>query len=335
MIRKISLILTTIAASSILFLSCNDKKKLAEEEKEITLVMAEVNAPDSISGRMDQAFKEKVEELSKGKIKIDLQCSGVLGDNKSVREIMSKPGSSIQITRQGPIAELSSTYSLLIVPYTFKNHEHFWNFANSDTAQKLLEKPREEGKSMIGLFYGEEGFRNLFSTKKITSAKDFEGLSMRVTGEKTNQTLATSLKMNKKEIKFAKLYEALSTGEADVADQPLANYLTGHFNEVAPNVILNSHQLGIMITYITTECWDSLTPNQQKILREAGKYASEYCRKISEEGEENALKEIQSKGVTVVKVDDITPYKEGFKDYIKEATSSNPELYQEILSYAK
>ncbi len=334
MLKKSRLLITLAIAGTLLF-SCNEKKAQVQEEKEITLVLAEVNPAQTIAGRMDQAFKEKVEELSKGKIKIDVQFSGVLGDNKSVRAIMTKPNSTIQMTRQGPIADFSKSYSLFSIPYTFKNLDHFWNFANSETAQKLLEKPREEGKNVIGLFYGEEGFRNLFSTKNITSLKDFEGLTMRVTSEKTNKTLAASLKMKAKEIKFADLYGALATGEVDVADQPLANYLANHFNEVAPYVILNSHQLGTMETYITTECWDSLSEKQQKILKEAGKYASDYCRKISAEEEDKIIKEIEASGCTVIRVDDITPYKEGFKEYIAELSEADPELYAEILSYAK
>ena len=326
----------TVAAVVIAFLclSCS-KKPSVTEEKEITLVMAEVNPPETIAGRMDFAFKEKVEELSGGKIKIDLQCSGILGDNKNVRDIMSQPNSTIQLTRQGPIAALSKTYSLFLIPYLFENKEHFWRFAQSETAQKLLEKPREEGNNVIGLFYGEEGFRNLFSTKKIASIADFEGLTMRVTGEKTNMALADSLKMNKKQINFADLYIALSTRQVDVADQPLSNYLANHFDEVAPNVVLNSHQLGIMETFITTECWDSLSAHQQQILREAGKYASEYCKKLSAEEEAKTLKEMEEKGVSVLAIDDITPWKAGLADFIAESAADDMEMYQEILSYAK
>ncbi len=240
--------------------SCRKKEKIesAPKESTITLVMAEVNPPGTVSGRMDFAFKEKVEELSGGKIKIDLHCSGILGDNKQVRDIMTKPNSSIQLTRQGPIESLSKTYGIFLIPYIFESKEHFWRFAQSPTAQKLLNKPNEDGNNMIGLFYGEEGFRNLFSTKKISSIADFEGLTMRVTNEKTNQALADSLKMEKKQVNFADLYGALLTGSVDVADQPLSNYLGNRFDEVAPNVVLNSHQLGVMETFITTECWGKI-----------------------------------------------------------------------------
>ena len=55
MLKKLSFVLFVLTVTSFL-LSCNKKA----EEKEITLVMAEVNPPETIAGRMDQAFKEKV-----------------------------------------------------------------------------------------------------------------------------------------------------------------------------------------------------------------------------------------------------------------------------------
>ena len=100
MLKKI--LSASICAISILsFSSC--KKNSAACEKEIVLVMAEVNPATTIAGQMDQAFKEKVEELSKGKIKINLQCAGILGDVDSVMDLMLKPNSTIQIHRMSAV----------------------------------------------------------------------------------------------------------------------------------------------------------------------------------------------------------------------------------------
>ena len=45
----------------------------------VTLVYAEVNPLDTIVGQFGSAFKQKVEEISGGDVKIDLQAGGVLG----------------------------------------------------------------------------------------------------------------------------------------------------------------------------------------------------------------------------------------------------------------
>ena len=55
---------------------------------EVTLVYAEVNPLDTIVGQTGTAFKEKVEELSGGKIHIDVQASGVLGSENDVLDGM-------------------------------------------------------------------------------------------------------------------------------------------------------------------------------------------------------------------------------------------------------
>ena len=40
------------------------------------------------------------------------------------------------------------------------------------------------------------------------------------------------------------------------------------------NLILDGHTLGAIQVIITDEAWDKLTPEQQDVLTEAGKYAS-------------------------------------------------------------
>ena len=318
-------------------LACS-KKGASEAEKSVTLVMAEVNPPETLAGRTDQAFKEKVEELSGGTIKIDLQCSGILGDNGSVRKLMTQPHSAIQISRQSTSGFVSlgcDDYVLLSIPFTFASREHFWAFAASETAQKMLAEPKTKGLNIMGLYYGEEGFRHLFSTKPVASITDLGGLTMRVTNDTALQAIAKNLGMSGQKIDFADLYGALQTGKVDVADQPLSNYLANHFDEMAKFIILDGHQLGIMETFITTEAWDALSEKQQQILREAGRYASDYCRKISQEEEETILRQIEAAGVTVVAVDDIAPWQEACADFIQEASANHAALYQEILGYAR
>ena len=64
---------------------------------------------------------------------------------------------------------------------------------------------------------------------------------------------------------------------------------------------------------------------------EAGKYASEYNKKISEEAENKVLEELKAEGCNVVEVTDIAPWQEACKDIIESSTANNKELYQQIL----
>ena len=75
----------------------------------------------------------------------------------------------------------------------------------------------------------------------------------------------------------------------------------------------------------------NLTPEQQDVLTEAGEYASQYNRQISQETEDKILEELKADGVNVIEVDDITPWQDACKDVIEEATKNNKDLYQQIV----
>ena len=300
----------------------------------VTLVYAEVNPLDTIVGQTATTFKEKVEELSGGSIIIDIQHSGVLGSENDVLDTMLGGGGTIDMSRISAFALTSyggEKSKLLSVPYTFVSREHFWNFATSDLAAEFLIEPHENGSGVRGLFYGEEGFRHFFTVKEISGMEDLAGMKLRVSNDPIMNGMVQGLGANPTVVSFNELYSALQTGVVDGAEQPIANYKSNAFPEVAPNLILDAHTLGAIQVIITDEAWDSLTGEQQNILMEAGKYASEFNRQISEEAENKVLEELKADGVKVIEVTDMAPWQDACKDIIEESTKDNKELYQQIL----
>ena len=307
-------------------------------EPEVTLVYAEVNPLDTIVGQTATAYADKVAELSGGTIKIDIQASGVLGSENDVLDTMLGGGGTIHMSRISAFALTSyggEKSMLLSLPYTFVNREHFWSFATSDLAEEFLLEPHENGSGVRGLFYGEEGFRHFFTTKEIAGMEDLAGMKLRVSNDPVMNGLVESLGANPTVVSFNELYSALQTGVVDGAEQPIANYKSNAFPEVAPNLILDGHTLGAIQVIITDEAWDSLTEEQQNILVEAGEYASQFNRQISEDAENEVLEQLKADGVNVVEVSDVTPWQEAVKGVIEENTKGQEELYQKILDLAK
>ena len=304
----------------------------------VTLVYAEVNPLEgTIVGQTATAFKDKVEELSGGSITIDIQANGVLGAESDVLDTMLGGGGTIDMARISAFALTSyggEKSSLLSVPFTFVNRDHFWNFATSDLAQEFLLEPHENGSGIRGLFYGEEGFRHFFTVKPISGMEDLAGMKIRVSNDPIMTGMVEALGANPTVVAMGELYSALQTGVVDAAEQPIANYQANAFPEVANNIILDGRTLGAIQVVITDESWDKLTPEQQDVLTEAGEYASQYNRKISEETENKILDELKADGCNVIEVDDIKPWQDACKDVIEEATKDNKELYQQILDMA-
>ena len=131
----------------------------ASGDPEVTLVYAEVNPLDTIVGQTDTAFKEKVEELSGGSIKVDLQASGVLGAEADVLDAMLGHSGTVDMARlsASSLTNYGATKAgLLALPYVFSSREHFWKFAKSDVAQEFLSETEDLGLGIKGLTYGEE-----------------------------------------------------------------------------------------------------------------------------------------------------------------------------------
>jgi len=306
----------------------------AAADPAVTFVMAEVNPLDTIVGQMDSKFAEEVERLSGGSIKIDLQASGVLGSENDVLDTMLGGGGTIDISRISAFALTSyggEKSKLLSIPYTFANREHFWNFATSDLAAEFLQEPSEKGSGVRGLFYGEEGFRHFFTVNPVAGVEDFSGLKIRVSNDPVMTGMVEGLGASATVVDFGELYSALQTGVVDGAEQPIANYKSNAFPEVANNMILDGHTLGAVQVIITDEAWDKLTDAQKEAVTEAGKIASEYCRQISEEKENAVLDELKADGCNIVEVTDKTPWQEACKAVIEENTADQAELYQQIL----
>ena len=306
----------------------------AASDPKVTLVYAEVNPLDTIVGQTGSHFKEKVEELTGGSVVVDVQASGVLGSENDVLDAILGGSTSIDISRISAFALTSygcNKSKLLSIPFTFENRAHFWNFANSDLAPEFLNEPQELGLPVRGIFYGEEGFRHFFTVKPVSGIADFKGLKLRVSNDPVMNGMVESLGANPTVVSFGELYSALQTGVVDGAEQPIANYKSNAFPEVANNLILDGHTLGAVQAVITDNAWNKLTENQQAAVMEAAADTQAFNADLSETAENKVLDELKSSGCNVVDVPDKTPWQEACAKVISENTSDQAELYQQLL----
>ena len=306
----------------------------AASDPKVTLVYAEVNPLDTIVGQTGSHFKEKVEELTGGSVVVDVQASGVLGSENDVLDAILGGSTSIDISRISAFALTSygcNKSKLLSIPFTFENRAHFWNFANSDLAPEFLNEPQELGLPVRGIFYGEEGFRHFFTVKPVATIDDLKGMKLRVSNDPVMNGMVEGLGANPTVVAFGELYSALQTGVVDGAEQPIANYKSNAFPEVANNLILDGHTLGAVQAVITDNAWGKLTANQQAAVMAAAADTQKFNADLSETAENKVLEELRSSGCNVVDVDDKTPWQEACAKVIKDNTSDQAELYQKLL----
>ena len=303
----------------------------------VTLTYAEVNPLDTIVGQTATAFKTKVEELSGGEVIIDVQASGVLGSEAQILDGILMGGDTVDISRISAFALTSygcQKAMLLSIPYTFVSREHFWNFANSDLADEFLAEPQAIGLPLRGLCYGEEGFRHFFTVKPVNGIADLAGMKLRVSNDPVMNGMVEGLNASPTVVSFGELYSALQTGVVDGAEQPIANYKSNAFPEVANYLILDGHTLGAIQAVITDNAWNKLTPDQQNVLLEAGKLTQEFNANLSAGAEAEVLEQLKAEGCNIVEVTNPAEWAEACADIIAKSSEAHPELYQQILDFA-
>ena len=301
---------------------------------DVTLVYAEVNPVDTIVGQIGQAFKTKVEELSGGEVKIDFQPGGVLGTEAQLLDGMLGGGDTVDMMRISAFALTSygcQKAMLLSIPYTFVSREHFWKFANSDLAAEFLAEPHDIGLPLRGIAYGEEGFRHFFFKDAVAGLSDLKGKKIRVSEDPVMTGMVRNLGANPTVVNFTELYSALQTGVTDAAEQPIANYRSNAFQEVAPYLLLDGHTLGAVQLIITDTAWNKLNDQQRAWIMEAGKYASAENAKNSQAAEDKVLADLKAGGTHVVEVPNKAEWVEACQETIKANTASQADLYKKIV----
>lgn len=297
-----------------------EKADDTSSDEAVTLVYAEVNPEDSLMGKTAAKFKEEVEKNTNGTVTVDVQYGGVLGAEGDVLDSMIGGTGTVDVSRIST-ASLTSygvkLTTLLSVPYLIESREHFWNLADSELGSKILAEPSELGLSVHGMFYVEEGFRHFFFKDEVKGLSDLKDKKIRVSTDPVAMGMVKGLGGSPTEIAFTELYSSLSSGVVDAAEQPIANYKSNAFNEVAPYMILDGHTLGAGEVIISDGTWDKLSEDQQKAVTEAGKVASEFNAGLSEENEETCKKDLIEAGVKFIDVADIKEWQDACADIAK------------------
>ena len=187
----------------------------------------------------------------------------------------------------------------------------------------------------IGIGFWEPGSRNFYSKDPITCMDDIKGMKIRCQQLDIDTDMVKALGASPTPIAAGEVYSALQTGVVDGAEQPIANYKSNAFPEVANNMILDGHTLGAIQAVITDTAWAKLTADQQAVLLEAGKLTQQFNADLSEGAENEVLDQLKAEGCNIVEVTNKAEWAEACKDIISQSSANHPDLYQQILDLAK
>lgn len=129
---------------------------------------------------------------------------------------------------------------------------------------------------------------------------------------------------------LADVYPGLSEGIIDGLENPPAVLYGGKFFEVAKNLDLTAHSTHMSPFVAGTAFWDSLTPEQQKIITDTGNEMVAYGASQVQIAEKEALDNLKKAGVQINEVD-IKAFSNAVGNTIQNAFPEwSPNLYKNI-----
>lgn len=261
------------------------------------------------------AFAKYVTEKTNGEIEVQVFPLGQLGAERSMAEQVQAGTLHMTTVTSSVLANFVPEIGVIELPFVYPTREIAYKVLDDKEVKKRFYKFCEpKGFTFIG--YTENEFRDMTNSRRpIRKPEDLKGLKFRVIESPVMIDTFKALGTNPTPLPFPEIYNALQQKVIDGQDSPLHTSLQMKFTEVNKFATITNHILTECLTVVNNAFWASLTPQQQKIFREAAEVQIRVNREGNAKDRTAALEKVKAQKVEVVV---LTPAeREAFKQAMK------------------
>ena len=264
-----------------------------------------VLAPPTPWGQAAKIWSDLVKERTQGRINIKMYPGVSLVNGDQTREFTAirqgvidmAIGSSINWSPQ--VKELN----LFSLPFLMPDYAAIDALTQGSVGKKIFQRLEQGG--VVPLAWGENGYREVTNSKRaIKSPADLKGMKIRVVGSPIYSDIFSALGANPTQMSWADAQPALSSGAVDGQENPLFLFNVLKMQNVGQKFVTAwGYVADPLIFVVNKDIWNSWTPADQAIVRQAaldaGKQEIAIARKGLTEADKPAFKDIAAMGVNV------------------------------------
>jgi TRAP-type transport system periplasmic protein len=231
-----------------------------------------IQAPTSINGEYLTLFAKKVDEKTKGAMKIQIGFNSAFGGLKELVPAVSMGSVDIHIESQNWWDTIDKNRRIYTFPYTFSSWDHMTAFVKSPLWDEQVKKLDTQNIHMVfpdpknPVIYKQGPTRVILSKKPIYTAKDLEGLKLRLYESELAKRVWKHMGCNITVIAWAEAYLALKQGMVEGITSPLNMVYDTKLHEVAPYITDINEFLQFFTMVVNKPKWDKLPPAIQKAM---------------------------------------------------------------------
>ena len=242
-----------------------------------------------------QYFAKMVHEKSGGRVKIEVFPAGQLFADKDMPKAIPEGALDMGTTTLALWTGLVPAAQVSDLTLFFKDRDHHIRFEDSAGGEILKKEVEKRGVKFINWLWTIEG-GDFCTNKPIRKAEDFKGLRIRSHGEVVSVALR-AMGAVPVFLGAAEVYMAIQRGTIDGTIGGASNIISRKFYEVSKHITyIPGFQFITYWVLVNQKKWDSLPPDIQKIILEAGQEAQRWNREQEGKDAVAAIEVLKSKG---------------------------------------
>ena len=204
-----------LLTSLLLLTGCTSKPE--EPVPEFVLTYAE-NQPEGYPTVLAaQRFAELVEELTGGRVIIQVKHSGEFGSESEVLEQMAFGGIDFARVSLAELSDEIPSLNVLQLPFLYRDAEHMWRILDGEIGTEFLTVFEEAG--LVGLSWYDAGARCFYTdVSPIRSPADMGGLTVRVQDSQMVMDMVKLLGAEPVTFHYGDVSYAFEMGKIDAAE---------------------------------------------------------------------------------------------------------------------
>ena len=271
-------------------------------------------------------FAENVAAKSEGTISITIFPNGTLGSEADMISQIQNGALDMTKVSASTLGNFSNLYNAYSVPYIFNDKEHFYNVMDGEITSNIFASTESDG--FMGLTWLDSGARSFYTADRaIRTPGDLKGLKIRTMDSQMAINMMSALGGSATVMGYSDIYTGLQQGVIDGAENNVTA-LRDH-GEVAKYYSFDEHTRIPDVVVISAKVWNSMTEEQQEIMKTCAQEATDEY-KIAWENFENEVLDLATNkyGVELVRDVDTAAFQEAVQPIYDDLKTSDPEVYE-------
>ncbi len=276
-----------------------------------------------------KGFEEELNRLAPGRFKVQHFPGGSLGGEREMVESLQLGTLQMSITGTAIIGNFVPEMMVMDIPFLFRDSAHARNTLDGQIGKDLLNKFNQ--KNLVGLTFGEIGFRHITDNKKaIKSADDLRGLKIRTMENPVHLAAFRALGAQPTPMAWTEVMTALQQGTIDGQENPISIIVSTKLWQTQKYMTLSRHVFTPIAFTMSGAFFTKLSPSDQDIVRKAAINGRTTNRQYIDQVEKSGLDEIRKNGMQVTTEIDTVDFQKKLEPVYKQYGEKFADLITSI-----